>query len=272
MKNLKILHQFSMNVIRNRKNDILNQRKDQIEPELENQKSKLFLKLLIDHHLNNNDLTEEDIREEIDTFMFEGQDTTAMALSWIIFILGHHQNIQAKAAAEVDTLFQDTKELHLNLDQTKQLKYLECCIKEGLRLYPSIPLIGRRLHDDLKIEGYKIPKGTAVYIHIYMLHRDPKVYSNPELFNPDRFLPENQNSSQRNPFSFIPFSAGPRNCIGQRYAMSELKVIIAFLLRRFKFESITSRDKIITRMDMVLRSKHPIKVKISKKILKNTEK
>ncbi|CAG2175070.1 unnamed protein product, partial [Oppiella nova] len=121
-----------------------------------------------------------------------------MALSWIIFLLGHSPEIQAKAAAEVDTLFEATEDsaeknsekFLLTLDQLKELKFLECCIKEGLRLCPSVPFIGRRVHEEMDINGYKVPVGTIIFVYIYMLHRDPKVFPNPEQFNPDRFLPE----------------------------------------------------------------------------------
>lgn len=191
-----------------------------------------------------------------------------MALSWIIFLLGHSQEFQAKVQAEVDTLFEETEDnaeknsekFMLTLDKIKELKYLECCIKEGLRLCPSVPFIGRRLHEEMEINGYKVPEGTIIFIYIYMLHRDPNVFKDPEQFNPDRFLPEN--SIGRHPFAFVPFSAGPRNCIGQRFAMSELKVTLAFLLRHFRFESLEARDKITTQMEMVFRPKCPIRVRV----------
>jgi len=203
-----------------------------------------------------------------DIFGRIGHDTTAMALSWIIFLLGHSPEIQARAAAEVDSLFEETEDnaemndekFLLTLDKIKALKYLECCIKEGLRLCPSVPFIGRRLHEDMTINGYKIPEGTIIFVYIYMLHRDPTIFPKPETFDPERFLP--QNSIGRHPFAFVPFSAGPRNCIGQRFAISELKVVLAYLLRHFRFESLEHRDKITTQMEMVFRPKCPIKVRV----------
>lgn len=262
--NLIKLHDFTRKVIRNRKTEILNHNAMNQDGE----RRKVFLDLLLDHHINSGELTEEDIREEVDTFMFEGHDTTAMALSWTIYLLGHHPEIQARAAAEVDSLFEQTEadaelngiKLMLTLDRIKELKYLECVIKEGLRLCPSVPFVGRRLHEDMSVNGFHVPRGTIIFVYIYMLHRDPKVFSSPESFNPDRFLPEN--SVGRHPFAFVPFSAGPRNCIGQRFAMSEMKVVLAYLLRHFRFESIDHRDKITTQMEMVLRPKCPVKVRV----------
>lgn len=93
------------------------------------------------------------------------------------------------------------------------LKYMECVIKEGLRLYPSVPFIARTLEDDIHTkEGYIFPRGSNTFIHIFDLHRNPKHWPEPEKFDPDRFLPEN--CVNRHPFAYVPFSAGPRNCVG----------------------------------------------------------
>ncbi|KAJ6216496.1 hypothetical protein RDWZM_007653 [Blomia tropicalis] len=283
--NLVRLHEFTRKVIRNRKAELLNQTNTirykrtangytELE-ENEKDRRKAFLDLLLDHHIKSGELTEEDIREEVDTFMFEGHDTTAMALSWILYLLGHHPEIQARAAAEVDSLFEEDSanlddanngaddgddKVTLTLDKIKSLKYLECCVKEGLRLCPSVPFIGRRLHEDMAINGYNVPKGTILFVYIFMLHRDPDIFPKPECFDPDRFLPEN--SIGRHPFAFVPFSAGPRNCIGQRFAMSELKVVLAYLLRYFRFESLDHRDKISAMMEMVYRPKSPLRLRI----------
>ncbi|OTF75649.1 cytochrome P450-like protein [Euroglyphus maynei] len=307
--NLVKLHEFTRNVIRNRKEQLLNSNKTiryrpnaNGDAEIEqdgNGHRKAFLDILLDHHINSDDgetMTEEDIREEVDTFMFEGHDTTAMALSWILFMFGHHPEIQARAAAEVDSVFDDIiddndhqrqsnsydsindydfhpssssnrmnnddfdDQIILTLDKIKSLKYLECCIKEGLRLFPSVPFIGRRSHEDLTLNGHHVPKGTIIFVYIYMLHRDPDIFPDPEKFNPDRFLQEN--SVGRHPFAFVPFSAGPRNCIGQRFAMSELKVVLAYLLRYFRFVSIDERDKIFAMMEMVYRPKSPLRLRV----------
>lgn len=91
---------------------------------------------------------------------------------------------------------------------------MERCIKECLRLYPSVPLIGRRTSENFMTpSGYIIPAGVELLIHIYDLHHNPDIYPDPEKFDPDRFLPEN--SVDRHPFAYLPFSGGPRNCIGK---------------------------------------------------------
>lgn len=102
---------------------------------------------------------------------------------------------------------------HPTHEDLSKLEYLECCIKESLRLYPSVPTIGRIAGEEFTTStGHTIPKGTILLIQIYDLHRDASVFPNPEKFDPDRFKPEN--TIKRNSFAYIPFSAGPRNCIG----------------------------------------------------------
>lgn len=232
---LNLLHEFTRKVIRQRKNQILGISENNSQflnqsivntNEREMPERKAFLDLLLDQHLNGGDLTEEGIREEVDTFMFEGHDTTAMALSWIIFLLGHHPEVQEKLWPEIDHLFDELQaeqsqgsnskssfspsNIQIPLSAVKDLSYLDCVVKEGLRLCPSVPFIGRRLHEDTVIpageKNYTVPAGTIIYVFIWMLHRDPETFPSPETFNPDRFLPEN--NSGRNPFAFVPFSAG----------------------------------------------------------------
>ena len=153
----------------------------------------------------------------------------------------------------------DDQPVALDLLKIKKLKYLECVIKEGLRLCPSVPLVGRTVTKELDVNGYIIPEGTTVLCFIYQLHRNQEIFPQPERFVPDRFFAENL--VNRHPFAFVPFSAGPRNCIGQRFAMSELKILLALLIKNFIFESTEPRDKIMFNMEMVLRPKVPLKVK-----------
>ena len=119
------------------------------------------------------------------------------------------------------------------IEDVAKLKYLECCIKESLRLYPSVPNITRYVSEDIELDGYKIPTGATISMHIYALHRNEKLFPDPFVFKPERFGIEQ--STGRHPFAFVPFSAGPRNCIGQRFALFEEKVIMSTLLRRFRF-------------------------------------
>ncbi|KAI5651315.1 cytochrome p450 domain-containing protein [Phthorimaea operculella] len=198
------------------------------------------------------------IQEEVDTFMFEGHDTTASGLDFCLMSLANHKDVQEKIFKELKEVFGDS-DRPATIDDLNALKYLECCIKESLRLYPPVPFIGRKLTDPVVLSGYTIPAGVQCHIHVYDLHRNEKVYPEPEKYDPDRFLPEN--CVTRHPYAFIPFSAGPRNCIGQRFAMLEMKSCLASLLRKFRLEPVTKPEDLEFMADLVLRNTKPVYVK-----------
>ncbi|XP_024873026.1 cytochrome P450 4C1-like [Temnothorax curvispinosus] len=203
-------------------------------------------------------LTDLDIREEVDTFMFEGHDTTAIGLSFLLALLAEHKDIQDRVRSEVDTVIQESGE-KFTIKSLQNLPYLDRCIKEALRLYPSVFFISRVAAEDVKLQSYLVPAGTILHLNIHGVHRDPNFWPNPEVFDPDRFLPEK--IKNRHPYSYIPFSAGPRNCIGQRYALLEMKAMVAPLIHNFYLESIDCLKDLRIHADIVLRSAHPIRVK-----------
>ncbi|RXG54293.1 cytochrome P450 4V2, partial [Armadillidium vulgare] len=201
-KSLEFLHKFSLETIRERRKEYKRLKSKK--------KRQAFLDLLIEYSEQNDLLTEENIREEVDTFMFAGHDTTAVGINWAIYLLGLHPEIQEKVYEELESIF-GKSDRPASSDDIREMKYLECCIKETLRILPSAPMFTRHLTEDMTINGYEIPKGTDVVVVIYSLHRNPQHYSDPLSFQPERFFPED--SAKRNPYSYIPFSAGPRNCI-----------------------------------------------------------
>ncbi|XP_067119436.1 cytochrome P450 4c3-like [Centruroides vittatus] len=214
-------------------------------------KRRALLDMLLYHHIKNGTLSEEDIREEVDGIMLAGQDTTTMGVSWTLYFLGLHDNFQQKVYEELYHIFGDDVDRKITTDDLKKMKYLECVIKEALRIYPPVPFIFRRNPSSLEVDGYNLPPNSSYVICIHAIHHNPTVFENPEVFDPDRFLPEN--CEKRNPIAFLPFSAGPRNCIGQKYAMFEMKTILANVLRKFKVYSLDPRDKILVSADIVLR-------------------
>ncbi|XP_067120733.1 cytochrome P450 4c3-like isoform X2 [Centruroides vittatus] len=227
---------------------------------------KPFLDLLLHRHLIHGDITEEDIREEVDTFMFEGHDTTAIGISWALYNLGLYPDIQQKAYEELYSIFGDDKERPITCDDMREMKYVECVIKESLRLYPPVPFIARSHPEEFKIGDITMPKNAVVHIYIHSIHRDPEFYPDPESFKPERFYPEN--CSERNPFAYIPFSAGSRNCIGQRFALMEEKVVIGNVLRHFRICVKEKPDKMIECGQLVLRSVNGINLKFQKRKFK----
>lgn len=263
-RGLKRLHTFTNNVIAERVND-MKAEEDCASAGTGYSKSrrKAFLDLLLSvTDEDGNRLSHKDIREEVDTFMFEGHDTTAAAINWSLYLLGSYPEVQRKVDKELDDMFGQSLR-PVTLEDLKKLKYLDCVIKETLRIFPSVPLFARNLSEDCEVAGYKISKGTQAVIIPYALHRDPKYFPDPEEFRPERFFPEN--SQGRHPYAYVPFSAGPRNCIGQKFAVMEEKTILACILRRFWVECNQKREELGLSGDLILRPNNGIWIKLKRR-------
>ncbi|CAD6241004.1 GSCOCT00009059001.2-RA-CDS [Cotesia congregata] len=225
------------------------------------QKRLAFLDLLLSAVKRKTGVDERGIKEEVDTFVFEGHDTTSAALLFVILLLAEHQDIQNRVRAEIEEVLAENNG-EANFNDLQRLTYLECCIKESLRLYPTVPTISRNTQEDLVLSKNlhcTVPKETILNVQIFDTHRDPNFWPRPNVFDPDRFLPEN--SVTRHPFSFIPFSAGSRNCIGQKFAMLELKTFMASLLYNFCLEPQETTADLRLIPDLVIRPAHPVYVK-----------
>ncbi|KAL7646996.1 UNVERIFIED_CONTAM: hypothetical protein RMT77_002253 [Armadillidium vulgare] len=259
---LNILHSFTLNTIKERRKEykrLKSQVKDKKEDEIAGKKKRqAFLDLLIEYE-EGHSLSENDIREEVDTFMFEGHDTTSSGITFAIYLLGQHPDIQDTVYEELESIFGESDRL-VTSEDIRQMNYLECCIKESLRLLPPVYFFVRKLTEDLKIDEYVIPKGTDTAIFTYALHRDPKHFPDPLSFKPERFFPEN--SAQRNPYAYVPFSAGPRNCIGQKFALMEEKVVLSSFLRKYRVESLEKIEDLKLAGDLLLRPEKLLSVKI----------
>ncbi|XP_035228284.1 cytochrome P450 4C1-like [Stegodyphus dumicola] len=223
--------------------------------------SKSFLELLLEHHAKDPNLTLKDVQDEVDTFMFAGHDTSTILVNWVLYLLGLYPDIQDKVYQEQCSIFGNNKTADVTNEDLKNMVYLENVIKETLRLYPPGPLIGRKCKESIKTGSYTIPAGTNIYLNIYKLHRDPAVFPNPEKFDPERFSPEN--NTKRDTFSYIPFSAGVRSCIGQRYGMIETRVILSHIIRNLKVISLDPRDMMNVYMKVTLRWPNPLRLRFS---------
>lgn len=200
-------------------------------------------------------LSHLEIRNEVDTFMFEGHDTTTSAICWTLYLLAAHPLIQEKVREEVTSVLAGRQ--HLTHEDLKQLSYTQCCIKEAMRLYPPVNIIFRQLDNDLEIEGHRFPKGMHIRISIQSIHCNPDVWSDPLIYDPTRFFPEQ--SKGRDPYAYLPFSAGSRNCIGQNFALNEEKTVVALIIRRFRLRPHPTH-KVEQVSKIVLRATNDIKV------------
>ncbi|XP_061378697.1 cytochrome P450 4g15 [Danaus plexippus] len=226
------------------------------------QKKRLaFLDLLLESAQGGIVISDTEIKEQVDTIMFEGHDTTAAGSSFFLSLMGIHQDIQAKVVEELDQIFGDS-DRPATFQDTLEMKYLERCLMETLRMFPPVPIIARHLNQDITLpsSGKKVPAGTTVVIGTYKLHRSESIYPNPDKFDPDNFLPER--SANRHYYAFVPFSAGPRSCVGRKYAMLKLKIILSTILRNFRVISDLKEEDFKLQADIILKRAEGFKVRL----------
>lgn len=197
--------------------------------------------------------------------LFKGHDTTAAGSSFVLCMLGIHKDIQQKVWNEQFEIFGNSKR-NPTFKDTLEMKYLERVILETLRMYPPVPVIARQVTVDTKLASgdYMIPANTTVVLGIYKIHHLPEYYKNPEVFNPDNFLPEAM--QQRHYYSFIPFSAGPRSCVGRKYALLKLKILLSTLIRTYTFHSDCTEEDFKLQIDIILKRMDGFRLKIEKRV------
>ena len=160
-----------------------------------------------------------------------GHETTANALAWTFYLLAQHPDVLAKLHQEWDEVIGDRDPV---FEDIRKLRYTTMVIEESMRVYPPAWVIDRFSNEDDEVLGYRFPKNTFIILYIYGLHHDQTLWPHPADFDPERFAPEK--AKQRHPFSYIPFGAGPRRCIGGHFAALEMQLAMIAFLRNFKFE------------------------------------
>ncbi|XP_069837665.1 cytochrome P450 4B1-like isoform X2 [Dendropsophus ebraccatus] len=255
---LRIAHGHTDKVIKLRKESLKQ------ETELEKIKQKRHLDfldiLLCAKDENGQGLSDEDLRAEVDTFMFEGHDTTASGVSWTLYTLGKYPEHQEKCREEIREVLGERT--IVEWEDLGKLPYTTMCIKESMRLYPPVPAVGRKLKEPITFfDGRSLPKGSDIFLNIYCMNRSPIMWDNPEVFDPLRFSPDN--ASKRHSHMYVPFSAGSRNCIGQNFAMNEMKVALALTLPRFELSMDPDNEPLKT-PQLVLRSVNGIHIYLKK--------
>lgn len=210
---LKILHEFTDGVIKKRRNEMLSKNNNYIdnlnsndqEEEESGKRKKALLDILLSSTIDGQPLTNLEIREEVDTFMFAGHDTTTSAISFAIYNIAKYTDIQQKVYEEAIEVIGDDEEI--STQKLNNLSYLDLVIRESLRLFSPVPYFGRKISEEITVNGYTFPKGMNIYIGQYLQRYNTGLYSEPEKFNPHRF--DTETSYEKfNPFGYVPFSAG----------------------------------------------------------------
>ncbi|XP_020803433.1 cytochrome P450 4d1 isoform X2 [Drosophila serrata] len=271
-KALDVLHQFTEKIIVQRREELIRgaankeTTANEEDSDVGAKRKMAFLDILLQSTIDERPLTNLDIREEVDTFMFEGHDTTSSALMFFFYNIATHPEAQARCFQEIRSVFGQDKSTPVTYEQLNKLHYVDLCIKETLRLYPSVPLLGRKVLEDCEINGKLIPAGTNIGISPLYLGRREELFTDANSFKPERF--DVVTSAEKlNPYAYIPFSAGPRNCIGQKFAMLEIKSIVANVLRHYEVDFVgdTSEPPVLI-AELILRTKDPLMFKVKERV------
>uniref|UniRef100_A0AAQ5ZFB1 unspecific monooxygenase n=1 Tax=Amphiprion ocellaris TaxID=80972 RepID=A0AAQ5ZFB1_AMPOC len=172
-------------------------------------------------------LTDHEIISQATMFMFAGYETSASTLTFLAYNLARNPEVMKHLQKEIDSTFPNKYEALM------QMEYLDSVVNESLRVYPPVARTERVTKETVKINGITIPKDMAVLIPIYALHRDPELWPEPEEFNPDRFSKKNKQNI--NPYAYLPFGTGPRNCLGMRFALVMVKLALVEVLQNYSF-------------------------------------
>ncbi|XP_060801099.1 cytochrome P450 4C1 [Amyelois transitella] len=270
-KCMKTLHSFTDGVIKMKRDEIRmeisNKSEADCEYDLGNYRQKTFLELLITLSGGEKGFTDIELREEVLTLTIAGTDTSAVAIGYTLKLLSMYPHIQDKVYEELYEIYGDS-DRPLIKDDICRLKYLERVVKESLRLFPPVPFIIRKVLEDTKLpSGRILPAGSGVVVSIWGAHRDPKYWGpDAEVFDPDRFLPERFKLSH--PCSYMPFSSGPRNCVGYQYALLSIKTALSTILRSYRVvgdAQTTASPRIRTKMAIMMKDVDGYKVALEKR-------
>jgi cytochrome P450 len=176
-------------------------------------------------------MTDRQLRDEVMTMLLAGHETTSLALSWTYYLLSRYPEIERSITDEVDRVIGDGRPAFAHVDQ---LTCTRRVLEESLRLYPPAWGFSRLALGDDGIRGYRVPKGSIVFVIPFVVHRRPNLWPDPDRFDPERFAPEHESARPR--FAYIPFGGGPRGCIGNQFAMLEAQLIVAAVAQRYRVE------------------------------------
>ena len=201
-------------------------------------------------------MSDRQLRDEVMTFLLAGYETTALALSWMWYLLGENPSVEARLHQE---LAGDLNGHPPAFDDLPRLRFAEAVVKETMRLYPPAWSVAREAARDVEIAGYTIPAGSNVVMSQWIMHRDERYYTNPHTFDPSRWL---NGATQRLPrYAYFPFGGGPRFCIGASFAMMEATLVLATIAQKFSFRLLPGHA-VKPVPSITLRPQHGIKMSV----------
>ena len=210
-------------------------------------------------------LTDDEVVAQSVIFLLAGYETSSNTLSFTLYHLAVNPDVQDKLRSEINEAVETNARKKSLYEIAHNIEYLDCVIKEAQRLNPPVAFVNRECDEDYNVNGIHITRGTEVQIPIYALHHDPDAWADPEKFDPERFRGPAKDTHHA--FQFLPFGAGPRNCIGMRFAVMEIKLALVKILMKYKFVrspetqvpliihaggTLTARDGVMVRVESIL--------------------
>jgi cytochrome P450 len=228
---------------------ILRMRRDRLQ-----ERNDLLTLLLQARDEDGSRMTDQQLRDEVMTLFLAGHETTALALSWSWYLLAQHPEVERKLVDELKATLNGSS---LTVADLRRLRYTEMVVKESMRLYPPAWVLGREAIRGFEMDGYSIPSGAQLMISLWLMHRDPRYFDQPEEFRPERWASEQ--IKQLPKYAYFPFGGGPRLCIGNSFAMMEATMILATIAQRFHLELATSH-RVLPLPSITLRPKNGVTV------------
>lgn len=204
-------------------------------------------------------MTDEQLRDEAMTIFLAGHETTANALTWTFYLLAEHPEVEAKLHDELDRVLGGRAPTIADLPS---LPYTERVLTESMRLYPPAWVLGRRALEDYEVEGYVIPAGSIVVLSQWLMHRDGRYFDEPLAFEPDRWTPEMKAALPR--YAYFPFSAGPRNCVGEHFAWMEGELIVASVARLWRMR-LAPGQRVALQPQITLRPRYGMRMELARR-------
>jgi cytochrome P450 len=207
-------------------------------------------------------MSDAQLRDEVMTLFLAGHETTAIALSWTCFLLAENPQIETKLVEELRAVLRGREP---TVEDLPHLRYTEMVLKESMRLYPAVWGIGRRAVSDCEIGGYRVPAGTNIFIFQSLTQRDPRFFSNPDIFDPERWREDPVRLGKIPRFAYFPFGGGPRVCVGASFAMLESSLLLAMIQQRFQLRLVPGHP-IQPIASVTLRPKQGIRVTVHRRV------